>query len=74
MTSSWELSTPFLVSDVIFFSPIGLQHLSLCSNPIALIYPSTLSPRCAVGAGEWDPAVRGLQKEVLPEARRVLCG
>lgn len=46
----------------------------MCLHPTALIYPDTLSLRCAVSAWEWDPALRGLQKEVLPETSRVFCG
>lgn len=42
MTSSWQLSTPFLVSDVIIFPTFtAFICVKVCSNLTALLYPAT---------------------------------
>lgn len=42
--------------------------------PLNVLTSASLPPRCAVGAGEWNPSPGGLQEEVLPEAGRVFRG
>lgn len=74
MTSLWELFTPSLVSheNFLFFKvqPCGCV---ICAA-LPRVNAASVSRRCAVGGGERDPALRGLQEEVLPEACGVFCG
>lgn len=74
MTSLWELFTPSLVSDENFlFFKVQLRESALAPRCLC-VNAASVSRRCAVGGGKRDPALRGLQEEVLPEARRVFCG
>lgn len=51
-----------------------LSPARLLRFPLNVLTSASLSPRCAVGAGEWNPSPCGLQEEVLPEAGRVFRG
>lgn len=75
MTSLWEVFTPFSVSNRSFYVPQKFRvRARVRPRGVSSLNSASFSHRCAVGGRERDPALCGLQEEVLPEASGVFCG